>query len=118
MYNDYHRGDIYYAYLGHGIGSEQSGYRPVVIIQNNMGNKYSSTVIVAAITTRIKPNDCLPTHCFIKSGGVLKEPSVILLEQIRTIDKLRLTKYIGRIDHSYIEQINYSLKVSLGLLDN
>ncbi len=118
MYNNYHRGDIYYAYLGHGTGSEQSGYRPVVIIQNNMGNKYSSTVIVAAITTRIKPNDSLPTHCFIKSGGVLKEPSVILLEQIRTIDKLRLTKYIGRIEHHYIEQINYSLKVSLGLLDN
>ena len=117
MDTTYHRGDIYYADLGTGMGSEQSGYRPVIIIQNNIGNKYSSTVIVAAITTKIKSNDLLPTHCLIQAGNVLKETSVILLEQIRTIDKVRLKKYVGKIDHSCFKGINRSLKASLGLFN-
>ena len=110
------RGDMYYANLGNGIGSEQNGNRPVVIIQNNLGNRFSSTIIVATISSRygIKPR--LPTHYFINAEDGLALPSIILLEQLRTIDKGRLTAYIGRLSQKHIEGIDHALAVSTGLI--
>ena len=87
------RGDMFYANLGRGIGSEQKGYRPVLVIQNDVGNKFSPTVIVASITSRVGIKAKLPTHYFINTEDGLQAPSIILLEQIRTIDKKRLDSY-------------------------
>ena len=84
MSRTYLRGDLYYADLGHGIGSEQKGTRPVVIIQNNVGNKYSPTVIIAAITSKANIKAKLPTHYYLDAGNGLTQPSLVLLEQIRT----------------------------------
>ena len=96
MKRTYQRGEMYYADLGRGVGSEQEGRRPVVIIQNDIGNKHSPTVIVAAITTKTAGKRKLPTHFEIGAEHGLKAPSLVLLEQIRTIDKHRLVKRIGR----------------------
>ena len=87
MNQTYKRGDIYFADLGQGVGSEQMGYRPVVIIQNDVGNKHSPTVVVAAITSKVDARAKQPTHCFIGTYYGLELPSVILLEQIWTLDK-------------------------------
>ena len=84
MSRTYLRGDLYYADLGHGIGSEQKGTRPIVIIQNNMGNKHSPTVIIAAITSKANIKAKLPTHYYLDAGNGLTQPSLVLLEQIRT----------------------------------
>ncbi len=111
----YFRGDMYYADLGRGIGSEQRGYRPVLIIQNNIGNKNSPTVIVASITSKVGVKAKLPTHHFINSESGLEAPSIVLLEQIRTIDKMRLDSYIGHLDGNHIEKINTALAISVGL---
>lgn len=110
------RGDMFYADLSPVVGSEQGGIRPVVIIQNDMGNKYSPTVIAAAITSQTGKND-LPTHIKLGSQDCgLKADSVVLAEQIRTIDKSRLKEKIGHIeDNKIIEQINSALGVSFGL---
>lgn len=110
------RGDMFYADLSPVIGSEQGGIRPVLIIQNDTGNKYSPTVIAAAITSQIGKNK-LPTHIEISSqGSGLKSDSVILTEQIRTIDKSRLKEKIGHInDDNVINKINNALGVSFGL---
>lgn len=97
MKHTYLRGDIYYADLGHGVGSEQEGCRPVVIIQNNVGNKYSPTVIVASITSKAGEKAKLPTHYYIDTGGDLKLPSIVLLEQLRTVDKRRLGNFSSGI---------------------
>lgn len=109
------RGDIYYADLSPVIGSEQGGLRPVLIVQNDVGNKYSPTVIAAAITSQIGKSR-LPTHIPIDavSYGLTKD-SVILLEQIRTIDKTRLKDKMGHIDASLMEQVNDAINVSFGL---
>ena len=96
MKRTYQRGEMYYADLGRGVGSEQEGRRPVVIIQNDIGNKHSHTVIVAAITTKTAGKRKLPTHFEIGAEHGLKAPSLVLLEQIRTIDKHRLENRIGR----------------------
>ena len=88
------RGDIFCANLNNGIGAEQRGYRPVLIIQNNTGNKFSPTVIVAVITGQIHHKARMPTHCQLSSHSALSIPSMALLEQITTIDKRRLKKYI------------------------
>ena len=109
------RGDLYYANLGHGIGSEQRGYRPVLIIQNNIGNKFSPTVIVAPITSRIGIKAKLPTHYFLNTGVGLEAPSIIMFEQIRTIDKRRLDSYIGHLSGLHVEGINKALAISVGL---
>ena len=110
------RGDMFYADLSPVIGSEQGGVRPVLIIQNDTGNKYSPTVIAAAITSQIGKNK-LPTHIEISSqSSGLKSDSVVLTEQIRTIDKSRLKEKIGHIDDSnVINKINSALGVSFGL---
>ena len=110
------RGDMYYADLSPVIGSEQGGIRPVVIIQNDLGNKHSPTVIAAAITSQMGKAK-LPTHIEIGSqNNGLKEDSVVLAEQIRTIDKSRLKEKIGHIDdENIISQVNNALGVSFGL---
>ena len=109
------RGDIFYADLSPVIGSEQGGVRPVLILQNDVGNKYSPTVICAAITSQINKAK-LPTHVEIESvKSTLVKDSVILLEQIRTIDKKRLREKICRIEDSMMKKINRAIMVSLGL---
>ena len=109
------RGDIYYADLSPVIGSEQGGVRPVLIVQNDIGNKYSPTVIAAAITSQINKAK-MPTHIEIdaKEYGLTKD-SVILLEQIRTIDKKRLKEKIGKADQLLIKKVNEALLISFGL---
>ncbi|ARE60606.1 type II toxin-antitoxin system PemK/MazF family toxin [Acutalibacter muris] len=108
MQRTYSRGDMYYANLGKGVGSEQEGYRPVVIIQNNVGNRFSPTVIIAAITSKVGVKPRLPTHYFIDSEDGLEQPSVILMEQLHTIDKHRLGKYIGHLKPPSWKPTGYS----------
>jgi mRNA interferase MazF len=109
------RGEIYYADLSPVVGSEQGGVRPVLIVQNDVGNRYSPTVIAAAITSQ-KDKAKLPTHIEIdaaKSG--LAKNSVVLLEQIRTIDKRRLKERMGEVDSGLMNRINSALSISFGL---
>jgi mRNA interferase MazF len=109
------RGDIFYADLSPVIGSEQGGIRPVIIIQNDVGNKYSPTVIVAAITSQINKAK-LPTHVEILSEDYgLNKDSVILLEQIRTLDKRRLKEKIGHMTEADMQKVDESLLISIGL---
>ncbi len=110
------RGDMYYADLSPVVGSEQGGVRPVLIIQNDVGNKYSPTVIAAAITSQTNKNR-LPTHIKLNSQtfGLMKN-SVVLTEQIRTIDKSRLMEKIGQVDDSVMNQVNSALGISFGLV--
>ena len=109
------KGDIYYAYLDSGMGSEQCGYRPVLIVQNNVGNKFSPTVIVASITSS-KTKKTLPTHVHMpKETFGLPENSVILTEQIYTIDKARLFGHIGHLDSTFAEIVDKALSCSLGI---
>jgi mRNA interferase MazF len=111
------RGDVYFADLSPVVGSEQGGVRPVLVIQNNIGNRFSPTVIIAAITAQIQKAK-LPTHVEIdaKSYGFDRD-SVILLEQIRTIDKQRLTDKITHLDDEMMSRVNEALNISLGLID-
>ncbi len=109
----YLRGEVYLADLGKGVGSEQGGISPVVILQNDLGNRYSPTVIVAAITSRKK--GCSPVHCSLNREAGLKYPSTILLEQLRTIDKQRLESYIGRLGQQHMRKVNRAISCSLGL---
>ncbi|MGX8797394.1 type II toxin-antitoxin system PemK/MazF family toxin [Fusibacter sp. JL298sf-3] len=111
------RGDVYFADLSPVKGSEQGGQRPVLIVQNNIGNKYSPTVIIAAITAKIAKAK-LPTHVEVEASkvGLIKD-SVILLEQVRTIDKTRLIQKLGQLDDDVMTLVDQALIVSLGLLD-
>lgn len=108
------RGDVFYADLSPVVGSEQGGVRPVVIIQNNVGNKYSPTVIAAAITSQTNKAD-LPTHAKITSEIKLPKNSVVLLEQIRTIDKKRLRDKVGRLNEKNMKKVNEALVLSIGI---
>lgn len=109
------RGDIFYADLSPVVGSEQGGIRPVIIIQNDIGNKYSPTIIIAAITSQINKAK-LPTHVEISSEEYgLNKDSVVLLEQIRTIDKKRLKEKIGRMSDKDVNKVNLALMISLGI---
>jgi mRNA interferase MazF len=111
------RGDIFYGDLSPVIGSEQGGIRPVLVIQNDIGNKYSPTVIVAAITSQINKAK-LPTHVELaaESYGITKD-SVILLEQVRTIDKKRLKEKIGHLSDELMKQVDVALQISFGLIE-
>ena len=110
-----HRGDIFYADLSPVIGSEQGGLRPVLIVQNDIGNKYSPTVIAAAITSRLGKTK-LPTHIDIYADQVgLVKDSVILLEQIRTLDKRRLKEKMGHLDGDIMQRVNAAISISFGL---
>ena len=109
------RGEIWYCDLGKTIGSVQSSVRPVLIIQNDVGNRYSPTVIAAAITSKMGKTH-LPTHIDIQANGVgLAKDSVVLLEQIRTIDKQRLKEKMGHLDDSIMNEVNSAIAVSFGL---
>ena len=111
------RGDIYYADLSPVVGSEQGGLRPVLIVQNDVGNKHSPTVIAAAITSRLGKTR-LPTHIDIYAEQVgLAKNSVVLLEQIRTIDKKRLKEKMGHLDDHIMNEVNEAITVSFGLAD-
>ena len=113
-----HRGDIFYADLEPVIGSEQGGIRPVLIIQNNIGNRHSPTVIVAAITSREKDNR-MPTHVHIDGWHCgLPTDSTVMLEQLRTLDKQRLQSYIGSVNKSTMCEIDHALEISIGLFSN
>lgn len=109
------RGDIYYADLSPVIGSEQGGIRPVLIVQNDVGNKYSPTVIAAAITSQRDKTD-LPTHIKVDADGCgLSKDSIVLLEQVRTIDKQRLKEKMGSLSTGAMNKIDKALSVSFGL---
>ena len=110
------RGDIFYADLSPVVGSEQGGLRPVLIIQNDIGNRYSPTVIAAAITSRMGKNR-LPTHIDIHADRVgLAKDSVVLLEQIRTLDKRRLKERMGHLDDQTMQTVNSAIAVSFGIV--
>ena len=106
------RGDIYYAFLGSVVGSEQKGRRPVLILQNDVGNHYSPTTIVAVLTSK-KKKMYLPCHVPINIDG--KDYGMAALEQMRTIDKSRLNKYVGKLDSQEMDLINHAMQISLGL---
>lgn len=109
------RGDIYYADLSPVVGSEQGGVRPVLIVQNDVGNKFSPTVIAAAITSQRDKNN-LPTHIEVNAHDCgLAKDSVVLLEQVRTIDKRRLKEKMGALDNNEMGKINQALSISFGL---
>ena len=110
----YKRGEIYYADLSPVVGSEQGGLRPILIVQNDIGNKYSPTVIVAAITSQMEKAK-LPTHIEVGTEYGLTKNSVVLLEQIRTIDKRRLQEKIGELDTYKMHQVNQAMYISLGI---
>ncbi len=110
-----HRGDIYYADLSPVVGSEQGGVRPVLIVQNDVGNRFSPTVIAAAITSRMDKAK-LPTHIQLGAvGGGLARDSIVLLEQIRTLDKKRLREHMGHLDEASMTRVDQALQVSFGL---
>ena len=109
------RGDIYYADLSPVVGSEQGGIRPVLIVQNDVGNRFSPTVIAAAITSQ-KEKARLPTHIQLQStGSGLARDSIVLLEQIRTLDKRRLKEHMGRLDDQSMSRVDQALEISFGL---
>ena len=109
------RGEIYYADLSPVVGSEQGGIRPVLIVQNDVGNKHSPTVIAAAITSK-QEKSRLPTHISVQASSCgLAKDSVVLLEQVRTLDKRRLKERMGELDSGSMQQLNDALQVSLGL---
>jgi mRNA interferase MazF len=108
------RGDLYYADLNPVVGSEQGGLRPVLIIHNDVGNKPSPTVIIAAITSK-SMKAILPTHCPLSENTGLDRDSIVLLEQIRTIDKRRLKDYVGSLGQEDMRGVDRALAVSVGL---
>jgi len=111
------RGDIYYADLSPVVGSEQGGLRPVLIVQNDVGNRYSPTVIAAAITSQVNKTK-LPTHIEVVAEEYgLARDSVILLEQVRTIDKKRLKEKMGHLEDDVMRQVNDAISISFGLTD-
>lgn len=115
MVEKLYRGDIYSADLSNGIGSEQSGSRPVLVLQNNIGNHFSPTVIIAAITSVSKKRNKFPTHYYLNTECGLIKPSVVMLEQVRTIDKRRLKNYIGHLNTEDMNKIDETLMLSLGI---
>ena len=111
----YLRGDIYYADMEPHIGSEQGGKRPVVVLQNNIGNRHSPTLIVVTVTTRTEKKKNQPTHVLVDSNPAFEEPSMILLEQIFTIDKSRIERFMGYATKTEMLRIDMALLVSLAL---
>ena len=109
------RGDVFYAELNPVVGSEQGGTRPVLIISNNTGNRHSPTVIIAAITSRVHTKAKLPTHTSVKDFEGLDKDSIILLEQIRTIDKQRLKNHMGTMPNNIMARVDKALAISLSM---
>ena len=108
------RGDLFYADLNPVVGSEQGGIRPVLVIQNDVGNHFSPTVVAAAITSR-KAKNSLPTHILLENVPGLAPTSLLLLEQVRTIDRKRLRGYIGRISKEKMLEVDAALAISIGI---
>ena len=109
------RGDIFLATLEPRIGSEQGGTRPVIVLQNNIGNYYSPTLIIAPLTSNIQKKRFLPTHYLLEGLSFMSGPSLVLLEQITTIDKQRIMHYLGSVSESHMSMIDKAVKVSLAL---
>ena len=114
----FYRGEIYYAYLEPAFGHEQGGTRPVLILQNDVGNYYSPTVIVTAATTPKNKKPSMPTHVTLADAEGLPETSVFMLEVIRTIDKRRIRNYAGKLTPEQMEKIDAALRISLRLEDD
>ena len=117
MKDFYRRGEIYYAELEEGVGSEQQGRRPVVIVSNDLGNRHSPTVLIAPLTSHTSRRDNIPTHYPLAVECGLDRPSVILAEQLDTYDKHRLGRYVGRLEPRHLRGMNRALAVSLGLIE-
>lgn len=111
----YRRGDIYMADLSPVCGSEQGGVRPVLVIQNNIGNYHAPTLVVATFTSKTRKKVKQPTHCLVKNNAALKKPSVLLLEQIRTVDKHRIERYLGKATRKEMLAVDKAILVSLAL---
>lgn len=112
---NYHRGDIYLVDLGTNIGSEQGGCRPVLLVQNDIGNHFGPTLIVAPVSSRYWKKSKQPTHTLIEGIQNLSSPSVVLTEQLLTIDKVRVMKYLGKVPEDQMQNENKAVMVSLGL---
>lgn len=112
---NYHRGDIYLVDLGTNIGSEQGGCRPVLLVQNDIGNHFGPTLIVAPVSSRYWKKSKQPTHMLIEGIQNLSSPSVVLTEQLLTIDKVRVMKYLGKVPEDQMQNVNKAVMVSLGL---
>ncbi len=112
---NYHRGDIYLVDLGTNIGSEQGGCRPVLLVQNDIGNHFGPTLIVAPVSSRYWKKSNQPTHTLIEGIQNLSSPSVVLTEQLLTIDKVRVMKYLGKVPEDQMQNVNKAVMVSLGL---
>lgn len=110
----YRRGDIYFADLGERVGSEQSGTRPVVVIQNNIGNWYAPTLTVLPLTSNVK-KPALPTHVVLQSNSVLKRKSMVMAEQAITIDKERIISYVGKLDATQIGKVVEAVRIHMGM---
>lgn len=115
MIDNIKRGEIYLADLSPTIGSEQGGRRPVLVLQNNIGNYYSPTTIVASITSNIRYKRVLPTHVLIEARDKLDNDSLILLEQVRTIDKRRLIRRLGNLKSDELKKVDICLGISIGV---
>ena len=112
---NYQRGDIYLVDLGTNIGSEQGGCRPVLLVQNDIGNHFGPTLIVAPVSSRYWKKSKQPTHTLIEGIQNLSSPSVVLTEQLLTIDKVRVMKYLGKVPEDQMQNVNKAVMVSLGL---
>lgn len=112
---NYHRGDIYLVDLATNIGSEQGGCRPVLLVQNDIGNHFGPTLIVAPVSSRYWKKSKQPTHTLIEGIQNLSSPSVVLAEQLLTIDKVRVMKYLGKVPEDQMQNVNKAVMVSLGL---
>ena len=111
----YHRGDVYCADLDPAVGSEQGGIRPVVVIQNDIVNKYAPTLIVVTVTSKIRKKEYMPTHFLIKDNPAFKTASVIQAEQIHTIDKKKVLSYLGKLTPKEMREVDKSVIISLAL---
>lgn len=112
---NYHRGDIYLVDLGTNIGSEQGGCRPVLLVQNDIGNHFGPTLIVAPVSSRYWKKSKQPTHTLLEGIQNLNSPSVVLAEQLLTIDKMRVMKYLGKAPEEQMLAVDRAVKISLGL---
>ena len=109
------RGDIFYADMGVNVGSEQNGMRPVLVLQNDVGNEHSPTIIVAVLTSKVKKM-YMPTHVYVGARFGLREESVVLTEQISTIDRKRLRGYVGTVDRPTMKKVEQAIQISLGMV--
>lgn len=109
------RGDMFYTSLPCGLGSEQGGRRPVLVVSNDVDNRFSHTVVVAVMTSRTESKVKMPTHCFVKRQQGLKCDSLVMLEQIRTLDKAYLDEYIGTLGEAVMRRVNRAIKISFGM---